>query len=116
MKIFFKSLGILMALLFAWAAIVQQNDPDALRWYGIYGLAALASLLFAFNKLKFSWALFLSGFYIGFSIYSWPEKFEGVTIGSGNIDNIEKGREALGMLIAAVIMVVYALRIRKKTI
>ncbi|NJB70439.1 apolipoprotein N-acyltransferase [Saonia flava] len=112
MKVFFKILGFVFTALFVYAIAVQYNDPDAVKWYVIYGLAALASLLFALDKLKFLWAAFLFGFYIGFAIFVWPEKFEGVTIGEGDIVNIERGREALGLLIASGLMLVYALRIR----
>ena len=31
-----------MAVLFAFAAAVQCNDPDPLRWMAMYGLAMLA--------------------------------------------------------------------------
>ncbi len=115
MNIFFKILGIVFAVLFAWAAYVQNNDPDAMRWYAIYGMAALASLLFALNQLKLMWAVFLFIFYLGFAIYSWPQKFEGVTIGEGDIVNIERGREALGLLVAALMMAIYGLRIWKRS-
>ena len=112
MKTLFKILGFIFTALFVYAIAVQYNDPDAVKWYIIYGIAALASLLFAIDKLKFLWALFLFGFYIGFAIFVWPEKFEGVTIGEGDIVNIERGREALGLIIAALLMLVYALRIK----
>ncbi len=114
MKSFLKILGFVLAALFIWAAAVQYNDPDAFRWYVIYGAAALASILFALGQLKFIWALFLFGFYLGFGIYNWPAKFEGVTIGEGDIVNIEKGREALGMIFSAVIMLFYALVIKRR--
>jgi hypothetical protein len=45
-------------------------------------------------------------------VFVWPEKFEGFNIGEGDIVNIEKGREAFGLLIIAVVLLVYALRIR----
>ena len=112
MKTFFKIFSLVFAVLFLWAAYLQYNDPDSLKWYAIYGLAALASILFAFDRLKFLWALFLFGFYIGFSIISWPAKFEGVTIGEGDIVNVEEGREALGLMILSLVMLMYALRIR----
>jgi len=113
MNTFFKILGIVFAILFTWAAYVQNNDPDAMRWYAIYGMAALASLLFALNQLKLMWAVFLFLFYLGFAIFNWPDKFEGVTIGQGDIVNIERGREALGLLVAALMMAIYGLRIWK---
>lgn len=112
---FFKIFAFVFAALFIYAAAVQYNDPDATKWYAIYGMAALASLLFAFGQLRTLWAIVLMIFYIGFAIYSWPEKFEGVTIGEGDIVNIEKGREALGMLISGVVMAVYSFAgLRKK--
>ena len=112
MKIFFKILAFVFAVLFIWGAAVQYNDPDALKWYVIYGVGALASILFAFGRLRFLWALFLFGVYLGLSIFNWPTVFEGVTIGEGDIENIEKGREALGTAILAMVMLIYALRIR----
>ncbi len=114
MNIFLKILAYLFTGLFAYAAIVQYNDPDATKWYFIYGVAALASLLFALNKLKAYWAIVLSVFYLVLAIYTWPEKFEGVSIGEGDIVNIESGREALGLLIAAIMMGIYALVLKKK--
>lgn len=44
--------------------------------------------------------------------FLWPEKFEGITIGNGDIVNIERGRESLGLLIVAIVMLIYALRLR----
>ncbi len=112
MKLFFKILAFLFALLFLWGAAVQYNDPDSMKWYAIYGMGALASLLFTFDRLKFLWALFLFGFYLGYSIYNWPDAFEGVTIGEGDIVNVERGREALGTLILAIVMLMYAVRVK----
>lgn len=112
MNAFFKILGFVFTALFIYAVVVQYNDPDATKWYAMYGMAALASLLFALGKLRFLWALFLGVFFLGFAIYSWPAKFEGVTIGEGDIVNIERGREALGLIISAVLMFIYAFRIK----
>ena len=109
----FRFLGFLFMVLFLCAVFLQYNDPDAVTWYLAYGIGAFASLLFGLGRLKLRWAVLLSGFYIVFSIMNWPEKFEGVVIGEGNIDAIEKGREALGLLISAGIMGIYALLIGK---
>jgi len=113
MNNFFKLLGFVFAALFLFAAAVQYNDQDALKWYLIYGVAALASILFAFNRLKLVWTIFLFVFYATFAVLNWPAKFEGFTIGEGEIVNIEEGREAFGLLIAAIVMGVYALRLWK---
>ena len=112
MKTFFKILALFFAILFAWAAILQNNDPDALVWYGIYGLAALSSFLFAMGRLPFLATLVLGLSYLLGGFLSWPETFQGFEIGEGEIENIERGREACGLLIVSVVFWVYALRMR----
>jgi len=112
MKTFFKILGIVFAALFIYAVVVQYNDPDALMWYAIYGIAALASILFFMERLNLLSAVVLTIAYLIGVFVIWPEQFEGVTIGEGDIVNIERGREALGLLIVGVVMAVYAFRIR----
>lgn len=107
MKLFLKIFGIVFAALFIYAAVVQYNDPDAVKWYVYYGAAALMSILFAFDRLRLLWVLALFFFYGYMTFQTWPAKFEGVTIGEGDIVNIERGREALGLGIAAVVMLVY---------
>ena len=109
MKIFFKTLASIFTLLFIWAAVLQSNDPDALKWYVIYGSGAFASTLFVFDQLRVFWAILLFGFYLSFAIYNWPAKFEGFTIGEGDIVNVEKAREVGGLLILALMMLVYGL-------
>ena len=112
MKFFFKILGIVFMLLFAWAAYVRNNDPDASMWYLVYGLAAFASALFVVNRLSSTIAYFLCFVALVGAFFLWPVKFEGFTIGEGDIENIERGREAWGVIIIAVVMFVYGLRIR----
>ena len=108
----FKILSLLFAILFVWAAVLQWNDPDAYIWYIVYTIPAIASLFYLFGRLPQMAAFLLSLAYIVGTVLSWPAKFEGFTIGEGDIVNIEKGREAFGLLIIAIIMLVYALRIR----
>lgn len=112
MKNLFKLLSLVFTLLFIWAAYVQYNDPDALLWYAIYGVAAAASLFFYLGKLNSTVAIILSGIYFIGTVVLWPRKFEGITIGNGDIVNIERGRESLGLLIVAIVMLIYALRLR----
>jgi transmembrane protein TMEM220 len=40
-----RFLDLTMALLFAFAAALQFNDPDPIRWIAIYGAACVLSLL-----------------------------------------------------------------------
>ncbi|MEX0290204.1 MAG: transmembrane 220 family protein [Flavobacteriaceae bacterium] len=112
MKTFFKILALVFTGLFIYAAVVQYNDPDAFLWYIFYGVAAIASLLFFLGRMNYMLAAALCVIYLIGGLWLWPEKFEGVEIGGGDIVNIERAREALGMLIVALVMLVFALRIR----
>ncbi len=112
MNTFFRIFALVFALLFLLAVAVQYNDPDALIWYIVYGLAAIASLLFFFGKLKYYMAALLCTAYLLGSFIVWPEVYEGLTIGEGDIVNVERGREAIGLLLISAIMLIYALRLR----
>lgn len=112
MKSFFKIVGSVFAVLFTWAAYLQYNDPDATIWFIIYGLAAFISVLFVVNRLPFLITIFTCLLAAAGAYSQWPAQFQGFTIGEGDIENIERGREACGLLIIAVVMLLYALRIR----
>lgn len=112
MNTFFKILAVIFALLLLWVVYLQNNDPDALLWYVIYGAAAVGSLLFAFGRLPFLVAALLCLAYLIGGFLSWPETFEGFEIGAGEIENIERGREAIGLLIVSSVFLIYALRMR----
>ena len=99
-----RILALIFAVLFATAAILQYNDPDSLLWAAIYGVAALACILFYFNRFHPIFGLILTLIYFAEAFMVWPETFEGFRIGSGDIENIERGREASGLLITAVFM------------
>lgn len=112
MKAIFKLLAVIFLGMFIYAIYVQLNDPDATVWYAIYGVAALASILFIINKLPFSIAVILFlAYVIGCAIF-WPEQYEGLSLAEGDIKNIEEGREAVGMLITAGIMMIYAFGVK----
>ena len=114
MKNIFKGIGIIFAILFLWAAYVQNNDSDAATWYAVYGLAAVASILFVVNRLTSTIATLLSFLALVGTYFQWPLKFKGFEIDDGDIENIEQGREAFGLLIIAILMFIFALRIRFK--
>jgi hypothetical protein len=44
-RVLWRCANALMFLLFAFAVVVQHNDPDPARWMAVYGLAAIAALL-----------------------------------------------------------------------
>lgn len=112
MKSLFKILSLVFTVLFLMAAFVQWNDPDATIWYVIYGIAVLASLLFYLGRLNYLAALILAVLYIIGTLILWPEKWEGITIGGGDIVNVERARESLGLLITGLVMLMYAVRKR----
>jgi hypothetical protein len=112
MKQTFRLFSLVFTILFLWAGVLQWNDPDSFVWYFVYGIAAAASVIFLLGRLSQTLAFLLSLAYLLGTVFAWPEKFEGFTIGEGDIVNIEKGREACGLLIVAAVMLVYALRIR----
>ncbi len=114
MKNILKLLAIVFTGYFVWAAYMNSNDLDATLWYFIYGIAAIASLLFIAEKLPKIVYLVLAVGYVGVAFYFWPETYEGVTIGEGDIKNIEEGREALGLLINAVVMALYGFASKSK--
>lgn len=114
MRVFFLIFATVFAILFAWAGYLQNNDPDALLWYLIYGSAALACVCFIFGKLNFLIAYLLATAYIIGAFFSWPDQFQGVAIEDGDIVNVEHAREALGLLINAAVLTILALRMRWK--
>lgn len=114
MKSFFKALAIIYALLCIVSAYLQFNDPDPALWIAIYLFAAIVSVLFVMNKLPY-WVyliLFVSSI-VGAYLF-WPNTYEGVTIGEGNINNIEHARESLGLIIMAIMMLFFTIRSKKE--
>lgn len=113
MKIF-GVLNWIMCALFLLSAAVQWNDPDPVRWMAIYGVAfaiclatglrapvpAMAPLLVAAVALAWAIAIIDGGRTTGYShmFDAWEMKSA----------NVELAREATGLLIAGVWMVVIA--------
>ncbi len=110
MNLFFKIFAGVFTILFGYAMVVQFNDPDAIKWIGYYGMAALASILFLFKQLKAFTYFILGGFFLVLCYLYWPNAFEGVQLDQGmKTENIEKGRESLGSLIAAIVLFIYGI-------
>ena len=105
-----KIVAIIFGILFLISAGLQYNDPDSLVWIVIWGLAGIITLVHAFGRISLS-VLLVAGIaaLIGF-FYSYPEKFEGFEIGKGNIQNVEEGREAYGLLIISMVMLFLAIQ------
>ena len=110
-----RILGILFTLFFVFAAVVQLNDIDAWVWVALYGIAAIASVLFAYGRLKRPWTMVLVVVYLGLAIYHWPPEFEGVALQDGmKTMNVELGRESFGMGISALVLLIYFFMIPRK--
>lgn len=112
MKTFFKVFSLVFTVLFLWAGVLQWNDPDAYIWFLIYGLPAVLSFLFFLGKLSPGVPLILSLIYLVGMVFAWPEQFAGFTGTMESNPNIEKGREAFGLLLIAIVLMIYALRLR----
>lgn len=113
MKLLFKILGYSFALLFLIAAFLQYNDPDALVWMIIYGIAALVSLAFTLNKIGYK-VLIALGFiaFVGF-LYVYPANFQGFDLSDGDVTTVELGREAFGLLIIAIVLLAFGFRLKR---
>ncbi len=112
MKLFFKILSVLFAVLFLVSAGLQYNDPDPMLWIVIWGIAAVLSILFFYDKISSS-VLFIIGIvsFIGF-LSLFPSNFQGFGLEDGDITTVELAREAVGLLIIALVLFMYAFRIR----
>jgi Transmembrane family 220, helix len=105
-----------MAALFLFAVVVQYNDPDPLRWMAIYGGACGVCVAAARRGAVPRWAPLL----IGFLAIAWSlEIMTGVrtlNVYAHMFDAwemksapIEEAREASGLVIVAVWMIVLTL-------
>ena len=122
MRFVFRIFSGFMALLFVFAALVQYNDPDPLRWMAIYLSAAGASILYVVHRLRWQipmiiglialiWAGTLASRVwgrIGFS-----ELFAAWEMAN---PNVEEGREMYGLLIIASWMALLVIAVLRQRI
>lgn len=96
--------GLLMVL-FAWAAIVQLNDPDPALWVVLYGVAAVACALFMAGWLpRWGAAILTGGYAVGGIIMLLPILGPAAffdTTGQEMMGLMETSREMMGLLIMA---------------
>ncbi|QMW00257.1 transmembrane 220 family protein [Spirosoma foliorum] len=111
-----KILLITFGILFILFAAVQYNDPDPQIWIPIYGVAAIACFMAYANVGEWWVFAILGGIYIGAAVYQWPPKFEGFLFSEVGMRsmNIEMAREAGGLAICAIVMVVLAIIMRQQ--
>ena len=109
-----------MALLFAFAAALQFNDPDPIQWIAIYTAAcALSLVMFVRRRLMLAmplavlaiaivWAALIAFGGPGASEYG--HMFDAWEMKS---PSVEEAREASGLLIVAAWMMVLMIRARR---
>jgi hypothetical protein len=115
----FTVLNAIMGLLFLFAVIVQYNDPDPIRWMLIYGAAA-AACFWAMRGTTPRWLPALVLVASGIWLASWIPRVLGKVgfsemfqeAGMATME-IEEGREAIGLLLVAIWMVVLLVTSRR---
>lgn len=110
-----------MTALFAFAAAVQVDDPDPIRWASIYAAAAAVSLQMALRRQAWPfaapalaavaalWAAWIAA--AGPALEVYGRMFDAWEMAS---EAVEEAREASGLLIVAAWMTVLHVRWRKR--
>ncbi len=109
-----KPIALVFGLLFVLFAALQYNDPDPEVWIPIYGLAAVACFMTWAGAARWWFLAGMAVMYAVATVYQWPPKFEGFLfseIGMRSL-NIELAREAGGMALCSLVMVVLAVLTR----
>lgn len=105
-----KMFAVFFGLLFALFAAFQYNDPDPEVWVPIYGLAAVACLMAYAGVGRWWFFALMAAIYVVAAYYQWPPAFEGFLfneLGMRSL-NIEMAREAGGLGLCAVAMLLLA--------
>jgi len=119
MRVLFLILNGLMAALFIFAAALQYNDDDILRWMAIYLAAAACCIAAHFGKLKTWMPVAVTVISVGWSAIYATRGAAGLPLGEMfatwemKNEQIVEEREMFGLLIVAVWMIVLALASRK---
>lgn len=70
-KVLFRGFSIAFAFLFAFATVVQLNDPDAPLWVALYGVAFALTTAACFGRFStLATALAVAGYAIALGIWS----------------------------------------------
>ena len=114
-----RVLDLTMVLLFAFAAAVQFNDSDPIRWIAIYSTACALSLIVLVKRrvpqtaaiaaavAALVWAALIA--FGGPAASEYGHMFDAWEMKSASV---EEAREASGLLIVAVWMIVLFIRSR----
>jgi hypothetical protein len=115
-----RILDLTMALLFAFAAALQFNDPDPIQWIAIFTAACVLSLVMFVRRrlmmavplavfaIAIAWAAVIA--FGGPAASEYGHMFDAWEMKS---PSVEEAREASGLLIVAVWMIVLIIRARR---
>ena len=118
-----KITNIIFASLFLFSASIQYNDPDPFVWMTLYGMAAVACILFLLNKkiwclpgiiagISFLWLISLfSALADSPTPIIWADVFGRADM---KTNSVELAREILGLFIVFIWMGVLSLVIFKE--
>jgi hypothetical protein len=102
-----RILGGLGALFFAWAAALQTNDPDPLRWLALYLASAALCGVAPYRALPLALPIGLAAIATFWAATLAPTLLrEAAWIGS------EVEREAAGLLVVALVAAAWAWHLR----
>lgn len=87
--------GVMLVLFLSWAGF-QYNDPDALLWAAIYGIAALLTVLYLVGRSPSSASIAFASLCVLYAVYLAVR-----IILDREFIFEEQGREMLGLLICA---------------
>lgn len=115
MRPFFRWFALVISLVFVAFAALQWNDPDPIVWIVAYLVpAALCFLSFRGVVLRLP-ALAIGAAYFGAAFFVWPDTYLGLTLDKGYFHEIEEAREALGLAICSVVLlVVFSVGVKRK--
>ena len=110
-----KYLFLFLTAIFILFSAFQLNDPDPEVWIPLYGYSAVLSFFMFLKKLNtITWPMIGLVVYISTALYDWPETFKGMENTMTIMKpEIEKAREASGMIICALVMLFYIIVILK---
>jgi hypothetical protein len=104
-------LWLLPALLFAWSAYVQWNDPDPVVWILAYGAVAACCALAAFGRRPRAAITVLLAGLVVWMLWLSPGFVEAM---KATAPHIEVVREFLGLLIAVAVLALLRFTGRKR--
>ncbi|MEJ1241899.1 transmembrane 220 family protein [Chryseolinea sp. T2] len=121
-----KVVNFLLAVMFLIFAFVQINDPDPLIWILIYGAMAVVCVMAIFSYYPLRFLVVLLVAYLAYSVFYFKGVMEWLRqdnkallfddIAKMEHWYIEEAREFLGLLICMIVVVIYIVQARKRSV